>query len=72
LNSAISIFFRHFDFGQLGLRHFYESSYQFREVRARVARWFIFKPKIPIRVGGLGIENIGIFYDHLEYLMAVG
>jgi hypothetical protein len=33
--------------------------------KTRVARWYIFKPKIPIWVnfGGLGIlENVGIFY----------
>jgi hypothetical protein len=35
----------------------------------RVARWFIFKPKIPI-LEGLGIENV-IFYDHFEYFMAI-
>jgi hypothetical protein len=32
-------------------------------VLARVARWFILRPKIPIWVhlGGLGIEKVGIF-----------
>jgi hypothetical protein len=35
----------------------------------RVARWFIFKPKIPIWVnfGGPWKESVGIFYDHLDY-----
>jgi hypothetical protein len=33
----------------------------------RVARWFVFKPKIPIRV----IENVATFYDHLEYFTAI-
>jgi hypothetical protein len=36
----------------------------------RVARWFIFKPKIPIWVnfgGSLRLENVDIFYGHLEY-----
>jgi hypothetical protein len=45
---------------------FYESS--------RVARWFIFKPKIPIFgliLEGLGTENVGIFYDHLKYFRAI-
>jgi hypothetical protein len=37
-------------------------------LRARVARWFIFIPKIPIWVNleALGMENIVIFFDHLE------
>jgi hypothetical protein len=32
-----------------------------------------FKPKIPIlvRFGGLGMENVVIFYDHLEYFTAI-
>jgi hypothetical protein len=30
---------------------------------ARVARWFVFKPEIPIWVN-FGMENVGIFYDH--------
>jgi hypothetical protein len=34
-------------------------------IQSRVARWFIFKPKIPIWVN-FGGENLGIFYDHLE------
>jgi hypothetical protein len=38
-------------------------------VRVRVARWFLFKPKLPIWVnfGGPQIENVDIFYGHLEY-----
>jgi hypothetical protein len=41
-------------------------------VSARVARWFVFKPKIPIWVNleGLGTENAGIFSGHLEYFTA--
>jgi hypothetical protein len=32
-----------------------------------------FTPKIPIWVyfGGLGMENVGIFYDRLEYYTAI-
>jgi hypothetical protein len=39
-----------------------------RLLGSRVARWFILTPKISIWVylEGLGMENIGIFYDHLE------
>jgi hypothetical protein len=33
--------------------------------RNRVARWYIFKPKIQIWVNGLAIEDVGIFYCHL-------
>jgi hypothetical protein len=35
----------------------------------RVARWFILKPKIPVKVsfGGLLIENVDIFFGHLEF-----
>jgi hypothetical protein len=35
----------------------------------RVARWFVFKPKIPIWVNfwDLRWENVDIFYGHLEY-----
>jgi hypothetical protein len=41
-------------------------------VASRVARWFIFKPKIPLWVnfGGLKIEYVCIFYNHLEYFTA--
>jgi hypothetical protein len=34
-------------------------------VSSRVARWFIFKPKI------FGMENASILYDHLEYFAAI-
>jgi hypothetical protein len=41
--------------------------------RTRVARWFVFKPKVPILVkfggpwnGKMFFEKI--FYDHLEYV----
>jgi hypothetical protein len=39
----------------------------------RVARWFIFEPKIPIWVhcGGPWKGKCFIFHDHLEYFMAV-
>jgi hypothetical protein len=46
----------------------------------RVARWFIFKTKIPIWVNleGLGIEKVsiffgpfGIYYGHLAHFMAI-
>jgi hypothetical protein len=35
-----------------------------------VARWFLFKPKVSIWVNmeGLRLENVGIFYGHLEYV----
>jgi hypothetical protein len=36
-------------------------------VKTRVARWLIFKTKIPIWVY---LENVGTFYDHLEYFTA--
>jgi phage terminase large subunit-like protein len=45
----------------------------------RVARWFIYRPKIPIWVylEGLGMENVItyvfiIFYDHRVYFMGIG
>jgi hypothetical protein len=39
----------------------------------RVARWFDFKPKIPIWVnfGGLAMENASIFYGYLEYFTVI-
>jgi hypothetical protein len=39
----------------------------------KVASWFILKQKIPIWVNlrGLEVENVGIFYDHLEHFMAI-
>jgi hypothetical protein len=40
----------------------------------RVARWPVFKPKIPIWLvlEGLTMENLGIFYDHLVYFTSIG
>jgi hypothetical protein len=43
---------------------------------SRVARWFLFKPKIPILLnfGGLYVDwkmLICIFYGHLEYLIQI-
>jgi hypothetical protein len=34
------------------------------------ARWYICKPKIPLWVNfkGLGMEKVGIFFGHLEYI----
>jgi hypothetical protein len=37
---------------------------------ARVARWFVFKPKIPIWVN-FGGPYAGIFYGHLEYFTVI-
>jgi hypothetical protein len=39
----------------------------------RVARWFVFKPKIPIWkiLECLRMENAGIFYGHLEYFTVI-
>jgi hypothetical protein len=39
----------------------------------RVARWFIFEPKIRIWVTlkGLRLENVDIFYDHFQYFIAI-
>jgi hypothetical protein len=40
----------------------------------RVARWFVFKPKIPIWVnfgGSYRMENARIFYDHLKYFTVI-
>jgi hypothetical protein len=38
----------------------------------RVARWFVFKPKIKIwgNFGGLAMEDVGIFYGHLVHFTA--
>jgi hypothetical protein len=38
-----------------------------------VARWFVFKPKIQILVilEGFRLENVYIFYCHLEYFMDI-
>jgi hypothetical protein len=42
-------------------------------IRSSVARWFIFKPKIPIFVnfGGLAIEDVGIFYVRWVHFPAI-
>jgi hypothetical protein len=37
----------------------------------KVARWFTFKPKIPIWVNFGGLENVDIFYGLWEYFMAI-
>jgi hypothetical protein len=38
-------------------------------VLSRVARWYIFKPKISIWVNfeGLGMEKVGIFYNSIAF-----
>jgi hypothetical protein len=40
-------------------------------VNIRVARWFIFKPKIPIWVTfrALGMEMFGLVFGHLEFIV---
>jgi hypothetical protein len=41
---------------------------------ARVARWFVFKPKkknLGKFYEGLRLENVYIFYGHLEYFMEI-
>jgi hypothetical protein len=43
-------------------------------VWSRVARWFVFKPKIPIWVNCLGVfqwKILAHFYDHLVYFKAI-
>jgi hypothetical protein len=43
-------------------------------VLRRVARWFNFKPKNPnlgYILENLGMEDVVLFYDHLEYFMAI-
>jgi hypothetical protein len=46
-----------------------------RMVQFRVARWYIFKPKIQIWVnlgGGLALKDVvGIFCGHLVYFVAI-
>jgi hypothetical protein len=41
--------------------------------RPRVARWYIFKPKIQIwkKIEDHRMENVGILYAPLEYVMAI-
>jgi hypothetical protein len=55
------------------IRGFRNCSHRFR-VATRDARWFIFKPKIK-KLGqileGLRLENVHIFYGHLEHLMDI-
>jgi hypothetical protein len=57
-------------------------SMQSQSAGSRVARWFVFKPKIPIWVnyGGPSIGksidvhmllSFGIFYGHLGYFMTI-
>jgi hypothetical protein len=42
-------------------------------METRVARWFVFKPKIPILVNfGGSCNGNGIFYNHLVYFTAIG
>jgi hypothetical protein len=42
-------------------------------VDSRVARWYIFTPKSQFGeiLKGLEIENVLIFYGHLEYILAI-
>jgi hypothetical protein len=51
----------------------YNGSYVGVVLLLRVARRFIFKPKIKIWIilEGIAIEDVGIFYDHLVYLTAI-
>jgi hypothetical protein len=35
-----------------------------------VARWFVFKPKVPIW-GNVATEDVGILYGHLVYFVAI-
>jgi hypothetical protein len=39
----------------------------------RVARWFVFEPKIRIWVNleGIAMENLGIFNGHLVYFLVI-
>jgi hypothetical protein len=43
-----------------------------RYIFIRVARWFIFGPKLQFGkiLGGVGRDNVSIFYDHWEYFTA--
>jgi hypothetical protein len=40
------------------------------QIDSRVARWYIFKPKITI-LEGLALEDVGIFYGHLVYFTTI-
>jgi hypothetical protein len=44
-----------------------------KELRPRVARWYIFIPKMPflMYLEGLAMENSGIFYGRLVYFMNI-
>jgi hypothetical protein len=42
-----------------------------QQFSSRVARWFVFKPKIPIWVNFVGY-CFGKFYDHLIYFKPIG
>jgi hypothetical protein len=47
--------------------------FKLRPVQTRVARWFVFKAKIPILVnfGGPWNGKFCLFYDHLEHFTAI-
>jgi hypothetical protein len=54
----------------------YSSCCSIEAQKPRVARWFIFIPKIPacvciLQKEGLGMENVDIFDDHLEYVNVI-
>jgi hypothetical protein len=40
-------------------------------LQSRVARWHIFKPKFGQFFEGLAMEDVGIFYGHLVYFIAI-
>jgi hypothetical protein len=40
-----------------------------KHVGSRVARWYIYKPIIPIWVNGFAKEDVGIFYDICSILL---
>jgi hypothetical protein len=42
-------------------------------VSTRVARWYIFKQKskLGLFLEGLGMEDVGIVYEHLVYFTAI-
>jgi hypothetical protein len=44
-----------------------------KHTNTRVARWFIFKPKILIWVNfeRIAMEDVGIFYGNLVYFTAI-
>jgi hypothetical protein len=39
----------------------------------RVARWYVFEPKSQFGkiLEGVGMEKVGIFHGHLEYITAI-